>query len=78
MQEEQRSVYLVGIEQRAVVDKEFRILPRITVGCRYFTVRIAPVAFAPVTGVVADTGMGNSSRKQVGLCLEILRHETTV
>ena len=75
--EQQRGVDLVGIEQRAL-GKEVGILPRIAFGGSHGVVAVAPVALAPVAGDVADAGMGDGTGKNVGLRLQILRHETSI
>ena len=75
---QQWSVYLVGKEQRTAVDKQLVVSPRITVCHRHLAVGIAPIAFTPIAGVVADACMGDGCGKDVGLGLQILRHKTTI
>ena len=69
MQEKDRCMNLVGIEQRTAVDILVLASPWITVGHAYLTIRISPIPFAPIAGMVADTGMRNGCRKDIGFCL---------
>ena len=69
---------LVGIEQRAALHIQVLACPRITVGHTYFAIRITPISFSPIAGVIADTSMRNSSCKDIGLGLQILCHKTTI
>ena len=78
VEEEQRSVDLLGIEQRALVHIEVLARPRIAVGHRHLAVAVAPIALAPIAGVVADAGMGYGAGEDVGLRLEILGHKASV
>ena len=78
MQQEQRRVNLVGIEQRRLVDVQLTMAPRIAVGHRHLTVVVAPVALTPVAGVIGYAGMAHGSSKDVGLRLQVLRHETAI
>ena len=78
MQEEQRGVNLVGIVERAVLHKKLLLTPGVAVGHGDFAIGIPPVAFTPIAGVVADAGVRDSSGKEVGLGLQVLRHEATV
>ena len=57
MQEEQRCVNLIGIVQWTLIDKKLLVAPRLAVGHRNFTIRIAPITFTPVAGVVANARM---------------------
>ena len=54
------------------------VRPRIGICHRHFAVAVAPVAFAPVAGVVADACVGNGSSKDVCHRLQILSHETSI
>lgn len=78
VEEENRSMNLIGVVERTVPDEEVAMTPRIAVSHADFAVRISPIAFAPIACVVADTGMRDCCGKDVGLCLEILGHETAV
>ena len=69
---------LLSVEERALVDIEVFARPRITAGHGHLAVAVAPVALAPVAGVVTDAGMRDGSSKNIRLCLEILCHEPTV
>ena len=57
VEEQQRGIDLVGIEERALLGEEVGVLPRVAVGSGNGIVAVAPVALAPVAGDVADTGM---------------------
>ena len=54
---------LVGIEQSAVLGEEIGLRPRITACGGNGVVGIAPIAFTPVAGDVADAGMRGGSGK---------------
>ena len=69
---------LVGIVERTVVDIQLLVGPGIAVGHAHLAVGVAPVALAPVGGVVADSGMGHGSSENIGLGLKIFGHESAV
>ena len=52
--------------------------PRVAVRHGGLAVGIAPVAETPVTGVVADAGVGNGAGEAVGQRGDVLRHEAAV
>jgi len=78
VKEKKRCVNFVCIEQRTLVYVEVFTVPRVAFGHRNLAVRVAPITFSPVTGVVADAGMRNGCCKNIGLRLQILGHEATV
>ena len=78
VEQQQGRVDLVGIEERRLIDEELAVAPGITVGHRHLAVVIAPVAFSPVTGVVGDARMTDGGSEDVGLRLQVHRHETAV
>src|SRR5574344_2015877 len=78
MQKEQRSMYLVGPKQRTVLMEYIRITPRITVCCSNLAIAISQITFAPVTGLVADTGMRDSCSKNISSRHQILSHIATI
>ena len=57
MQEQQRSVNLVGIEERTLLSEEVGVLPGIAVSCRDGIVAVAPITLAPVAGDVTDASV---------------------
>ena len=57
MEQQQRCVDLVGIEERALLGEEVGVLPGITVCCGNGVVAISPVALSPVAGDVTDAGV---------------------
>ena len=69
---------LIGIEQRTLIDIQLAMTPRIAVGHRHLAVVIAPVALAPVAGVIGDTSMRDGCCKDIRLSLQILSHESTI
>lgn len=78
MEEEKRRMDLLSVEERALVDIEVFACPGVTAGHGHLAIAVAPVALAPVTGVVTDAGMRDGGSKDIRLCLEILCHEPTV
>ena len=68
----------VGKRQRRMVGEEFFVVPGITVGCRDGAVRVPPIAIAPITRRVTNACVAHSSGKNVGLCLQVHGHETTI
>ena len=78
VQQQQRRVNLVGIEQGRSVDVELAVAPGIAVGHGHLAVVVAPVALAPVAGVVGDACMADGCCKDVGDGLQVLRHEASV
>ena len=68
----------VGIVERAVVHVEVFSRPGIALGHRHLAVVIAPIALAPVAGVIADTGVADGSGEEVGFGLQVLRHKAAV
>ena len=72
MQQQQRSLNLVCIEQRSMFRKQIGIIPRIAPGSGNGVIGIAPIALAPITGHVTDTRMRNGSGKQIRLGLRLL------
>lgn len=78
LQQQQRGVYLIGIEQCSVLGKQVRIVPRIAFGSGNGVIGISPIAFAPIARYVADTGMRHGGSKHIGLSLQIHRHKSTV
>ncbi len=78
MQEQQRRMYLVRIEQRTLFYKKIRIAPRITVRHGNFTIRISPISFPPVTGMVTDAGMRDGRCKNIDPRLQVLCHEAAI
>ena len=78
MHEQDRCMNLVGIVERRVINVEVLARPGIAVGHGSLAVAVAPIALTPVTGVVADAGMAHGSGKDVGLGLQVLRHESAV
>ena len=78
MQQQQGCVNLVSIEKRTLVHKELTMTPRITVSHRHLAVVIAPIALAPITGVIGDASMRNGCCEEVCLRLQILCHKTTI
>ena len=57
MQQQQRSLYLVCIEQRAMLGEQIGIVPRIAFCSRNGVIGISPETFAPIACHIADTGM---------------------
>ena len=78
MHEEQWSMNLVSIVEWTLIYEEMLVGPRILVRHGNLAVAVAPIAFAPIAGMVADAGMRNGCGKEIGLGLKILSHETTV
>ena len=78
VQEEERRVDLVGVEERALQRIEVAGVPRVAVGRRQGAVGITPVALAPIAGDVADAGVRDGRREDVRLRLEVLRHEAAI
>ena len=76
--EQQRFGYLLGVVKWRTVKVEVFSGPRIAVGGRNLAVRVSPVAFAPIAGVVRNSGVRNSAGKGVVLGEHILGHESAV
>jgi len=77
MEEEQRGVYLVGIEQRTLVYIKVFTRPRIAVGHRHLAVTISPISLTPIAGVVANAGMRYGSSEDISLRLQVLSLDLT-
>ena len=71
-------MYLVGIEEWRMIDIQVLVAPRIAVGHRHLAIAVAPIAFAPVAGVVGDACMTYGTGKDVGYRLKILCHESAI
>lgn len=78
MQQQQRGLDFIRIEQCSVFGKQIGIIPRIASGSGNGVVGIAPIALAPVTGHVTDARMRNGSGKQIRLGLQVHRHKTAI
>ncbi len=60
MQQQQRSLNLVCIEQRSMFRKQIGIIPRIAIGCRNRVIGISPETLAPIARHIADASMRGS------------------
>lgn len=78
MQQQQRGLDFIRIEQCSVFGKQVGIIPRIAPGSGNGVIGIAPIALAPVTGHVTDARMRNGSGKQIRLGLQVHRHKTAI
>ena len=78
VQQQQRGLDFIRIEQGPVFCKQVGIIPRIAPGSGNGVIGIAPIALAPITGDVTDARMRNGSGEQIRLCLQVHRHETAV
>ena len=78
VQQEEGRLDFVRVEQGAVLGEELGVAPRIAFGSGHGIVRIAPIALAPIAGHVADAGVRGGCGKEVGLGLEIHRHEAAI
>lgn len=78
MQEKDRGVDFVGIEQRALQRVHIPCVPGIAVCACQSTIGVSPVTFAPIAGDVADSGMRDGGGKDIRFCLQVLCHEATV
>ena len=57
MQQQQRSLDFIRIEQRPMLRKQIRIIPWIALGSSNRIIGISPIALTPVTCHVTDAGM---------------------
>ena len=57
---------------------ELRIIPRISACIGNRAISISPVTFTPIATQGTDARMTDSGCKQVGLCLQVLCHETAI
>ena len=79
MQEKDGRVDLIDVVDGRVLHIEVGFAPRITVCHRHLAVTVAPIAIAPIGGVVGDAGMTDGTGEgAVGQGLQILRHETSI
>ena len=65
MKQQERGLDLIGVEQRALLGKELRGVPRISAGIRYGAIALAPMTFSPIATQRADTGMADSGGENV-------------
>ena len=78
VEEEQGSVYLVGVVERRLAHVQVAVFPRVAVGHCQLGVAVAPVALAPVRCVVRDAGVADGGGEDVGDGLQVLRHKAAV
>ena len=78
MEQKQWSVNLICIEQRTLIYKQLAMTPRIAVGHAHLAIVVAPIAHAPIAGVIGDTSMRDGCSKDIRLSLQILSHESTI
>ena len=78
VQQKQRCVDFIGVEQGRLFHIEFGVVPRIAAVLRHLTVGISPIASAPIARDVGNTGMRNGGCKDVGARLQILRHKSAI
>ena len=78
MQQQQRGINLVRIEQCSMLRKQIGIIPRIAIGCRNRVIGISPITLAPIARYIADASMRGSGSKHVRLSLQIHRHESSI
>ena len=78
VEEEQRRVNLVCIEEWAVLGVEVGVVPRETTFGGHRAVAESPVAPSPVAGDRANTCVADCSGKEVGARLQVLRHKAPI
>ena len=78
VQEQERGVDLVGVEERTVLGVELGIVPR-EASCRsHGAVAQAPITPGPIAGDRTDACVANRSCEEIRAGLQILRHEASV
>ena len=65
VKQQERGLDLIGVEQRALLGKELRGVPRISAGIRYGAIAISPITFSPLATQRANTGMADSGGENV-------------
>ena len=78
MEEQERRVNVVGIEERRVLCEEGWIVPREGTVLGTLAIAIAPKAASPVRGDVADTSVTDGTGEDVCASEEVLGHEAAV
>ena len=78
MQEQEWCVDLICIEKRAMLRIELWVIPRIAPSRCYRAVCNTPVASCPVARDRTNASVADGCSKNVGLRLQILRHEAPV
>ena len=78
MEQKQRSVDLVCIEQSRLLHIQVWVVPRIGAVLCGFAVSMSPISATPIRGNVRNTGMTHRRGENVGARLEILSHKATI